>query len=180
MTLEIEAMPLATLVDVVNGWGSTPRIEAGEDEAPHPLLNSLSGTMDWRALPGTPDDPSLTKIADTIHPVFAATERAHRARLLTTILLDTRVQPSVRADNAGLHDSWTVDNPETALLAAAAVALRAHLATPGPDRLGICAGRRCADVYIDFSPAARRRYCSITCQNRSRVAAFRRRHAATT
>ncbi|WP_374119541.1 CGNR zinc finger domain-containing protein [Streptomyces sp. RKAG290] len=44
--------------------------------------------------------------------------------------------------------------------------------------MGTCAGERCVDVYIDQSPGGRRRFCSVTCQNRTRVAAFRSRRAA--
>ena len=34
---------------------------------------------------------------------------------------------------------------------------------------------QCADVYVDASPTHDRRYCSVTCQNRARVAAYRAR-----
>jgi len=40
--------------------------------------------------------------------------------------------------------------------------------------MGVCSGHRCADAYIDTSPAGRRRFCSVTCQSRARVAAWRR------
>ncbi|WP_425554615.1 CGNR zinc finger domain-containing protein [Kribbella sancticallisti] len=43
--------------------------------------------------------------------------------------------------------------------------------------MGTCAADGCADVYIDVSARAHRRFCSVTCQNRTRVAAFRRRQS---
>ena len=64
------------------------------------------------------------------------------------------------------------------LTAAAALTLRDQLATRDPDRIGTCTGRRCADAYIDASPAGQRRFCSVTCQNRARVAAWRERQRA--
>ncbi|MFJ9036853.1 CGNR zinc finger domain-containing protein [Streptomyces sp. NPDC102406] len=63
---------------------------------------------------------------------------------------------------------------------AAAVALRQYLGEQGFARIGVCTGGRCADVYVDQSPGGRSRFCSVTCQNRARVAAFRSRKAATT
>jgi predicted RNA-binding Zn ribbon-like protein len=68
-----------------------------------------------------------------------------------------------------------VDEPRDALLAAAALTLRHQLAQHDPDRIGVCTGRNCADAYIDASPAGQRRFCSVTCQNRARVAAWRQR-----
>jgi predicted RNA-binding Zn ribbon-like protein len=92
--------------------------------------------------------------------------------------------PSVRSvtpvasANARVDEVWVVGNDRDALLAAASVCLRELLVEQGADRLGTCAGVRCADAYVDASPGGHRRYCSITCQNRNRVAAFRRRRAA--
>ncbi|MGN9813631.1 CGNR zinc finger domain-containing protein [Micromonospora sp. BQ11] len=80
------------------------------------------------------------------------------------------------AADGRVRESWSVDDPDRAGLAAAALALRAHLAAH-PGRLGVCADEKCADVYADASPAGHRRFCSLTCQNRTRTAAFRRRRA---
>jgi hypothetical protein len=46
------------------------------------------------------------------------------------------------------------------------------------DRLGTCDRRGCARVFLDVSKNASRRFCSTTCQNRVKAAAFRRRHHA--
>ena len=75
-------------------------------------------------------------------------------------------------------ETWHVDDPRNALLAAAALTLRHQLAHHDPNRLGVCTGRDCADAYIDASPAGQRRFCSVTCQNRARVAAWRHRKLA--
>jgi predicted RNA-binding Zn ribbon-like protein len=44
------------------------------------------------------------------------------------------------------------------------------------DRLQVCAGSDCQDVYIDLSKNRSRRFCSATCGNRANVAAYRARH----
>lgn len=44
------------------------------------------------------------------------------------------------------------------------------------DRLGRCGSDDCDRVFLDGSKNASRRFCSTTCQNRVKAAAFRRRH----
>jgi predicted RNA-binding Zn ribbon-like protein len=45
----------------------------------------------------------------------------------------------------------------------------------GAHRLGICAATNCDRVYVDTTKNGSRHFCSITCQNRAKTAAFRRR-----
>jgi hypothetical protein len=145
--VQIAELPMAELVELVNEFGTRPR------------------EGDGRFLP----PGELTPLADELHPVFAATDPATRAALVTELLDRSGVRPVL----AGVAAAWTVDDPAQRLRAAAALALRQH-----PDRIGVCADPQCADVYVDSSPAGRRRFCCLTCQNRSRTAAFRRRHAS--
>jgi predicted RNA-binding Zn ribbon-like protein len=42
-------------------------------------------------------------------------------------------------------------------------------------RLGTCERAECGRVYVDVSKNASRRFCSLTCQNRVKVATFRER-----
>jgi hypothetical protein len=42
-------------------------------------------------------------------------------------------------------------------------------------RLGLCADPGCRRAYLDQSRNSSRRYCSVTCQNRAKTAAFRAR-----
>jgi predicted RNA-binding Zn ribbon-like protein len=44
-------------------------------------------------------------------------------------------------------------------------------------RLGTCESDDCDRVFLDASKNGSRRFCSTTCQNRVKAAAFRRRHA---
>jgi predicted RNA-binding Zn ribbon-like protein len=171
-------MQPAGLVDLVNGWGTTPRLEAGEQDWPYPPRGSLTGRLGLpeAAVPVT--DQELTKVADRLYAVFAAESLSARVRLVGQLLAESAVCPALLEDGQSVREAWLVDDGEHALLAAAAVALRTHLLGRPADRLGVCSGGRCADVYIDASPAGRRRFCSLTCQNRARVAAFRRRRAS--
>jgi predicted RNA-binding Zn ribbon-like protein len=45
------------------------------------------------------------------------------------------------------------------------------------DRLGVCTAPRCDRVYVDTSRNGTRRFCSTSCQNRVKTAAFRARLA---
>ena len=78
-----------------------------------------------------------------------------------------------------IRAEWLVPRRRDALLAAAAVALHGQLVEHEPERLGTCASTSCGDAFADASPGAHRRFCSVTCQNRERVAAFRRRRLGT-
>ncbi|MEU8818669.1 CGNR zinc finger domain-containing protein [Actinoplanes sp. NPDC048796] len=136
------------------------------------LVND-NGTLPCELDGRAPARPDLTALADELHPIFATTDPTARARRVTALLQLSGVRPEL---DATLTECWTVDDPTQALRAAAALALRHHLSAH-PGRLGVCADTQCADVYVDASPAGKRRFCCLTCQNRARAAAFRRRHA---
>jgi predicted RNA-binding Zn ribbon-like protein len=161
--MDVEPLAPETVVALVNGWGSIPRAEGAR--------------VDWPTEPDLPDWASgdsaeLQRIADLLFPVFATADRVDQ---LAELLQRTKVLPTVRAEGESVAATWTVENPRNALPAAAALALRQQLAEHDPARVGTCAADGCADVYIDVSARAHRRFCSVTCQNRTRVAAFRRR-----
>jgi len=122
-------------------------------------------------------DADLRRVADLVYPVFTATEATERASRVTDLLASVGVRPALRADGGAIQPAWLIADSRDALLAGAATALHAQLVDHTPDRLGTCSGHRCADVYIDASPAGDRRFCSVTCQTRTRVAAFRGRKA---
>jgi hypothetical protein len=151
MATQIAIMSLFELVELVNEWATLPR---RFDDRPDP-----------------PAGHELTTLADELHPVFAASEG--QAALVTALLRQTGVRPILTDD---LTQGWLVDDPAQTTRAAAALALREQLAEH-PGRIGVCADRQCADVYVDASPAGRRRFCCLTCQNRARAETFRKRHA---
>lgn len=155
-------MPLPMLVELVNGWGTIPRAKAADRDCPPvPLAGSSHA--------------ALERVADRLYPVFAADGAAERARLVSELLADCGVRPALGADGDRIHPRWLVPQRRDAVLAAAAVALHGQLVEHEPERLGTCASTSCGDAFADASPGAHRRFCSVTCQNRERVAAFRRR-----
>ena len=167
------------LVWLVNEWGSMPRAAAGEDAAPYPDIGLLAALLAGSGVRSYPPElltsPALAQVADRLHRVFAAAGPEERAGLVNGLLAETGVRPVL--DLAGDHpgEAWLVDDVRQALPAAAALTLRHRLAGHDPARVGVCSGRRCADAYIDASPGGQRRFCSVTCQNRARVAAWRQR-----
>ena len=166
-------MPAPTLVELINGWGAVPRARGGDRDHP-PLAEFLAAHAVADALSGCFTDPALERAADRLYPVFAASGAAERARLVTALLKTSGVHPALGSD---CRAQWLVPRRQEAVLAAGAVTLHAQLSEHGPERLGTCASERCADAYVDASPGAHRRFCSVTCQNRERVAAFRRRRS---
>ncbi|BCJ37083.1 hypothetical protein Athai_45860 [Actinocatenispora thailandica] len=176
MPITIEPMPATALVELVNEWGAVPRDVAGEADQPFPPRPPAGlGAPD-----GNIDDRAMCRAADLLHPVFATTDPADRVTLVAGLLAATGVRPAIVQAADGAAATWSVDAPEHALVAAAALTLRDHLDRYGGDRLGVCTGRACADVFVDASPTHDRRYCSVSCQNRTRVAAYRRRRRAAT
>ncbi|NMO56205.1 CGNR zinc finger domain-containing protein [Actinoplanes sp. TBRC 11911] len=149
----VEVMSVADVVELVNEWGTQPRGKDGRPRA----------------------EGVLSDLADELHPIFA--EKSDRAVKITKILDQTAVRPQVADHHGKLIESWIVDDASQDIRASAALALRHHL-TSHPGRIGVCADDQCADVYVDASPAGRRRFCCLTCQNRSRAAAFRQRRRA--
>jgi hypothetical protein len=162
MLVRIGPLRLPDLVALVNDWGTRPR-QVGHRAAPD------AGAFGA-------DPAQATAVADRLHTVFTA-DPAERARLVTSMLTEATVRPELALDGGLLTASWVVPTQSAALLASAALALREQLSAH-PDRLGVCVDQHCADVYLDASPAGHRRFCSITCQNRTRVAVFRERRRA--
>ena len=160
--VSVQPLPIDQLVALVNDWGTQPR-ETGRRSAPEHT--------------GAGSPAQAIAVADRVHAVFATADAAGRAAAVTAMLEETGVRPELAATGDALTPSWRVPRRRDALLASAALALRDHLAAHS-GRLGTCADRQCADVYVDASPAGRRRFCSLTCQNRARVAAFRQHRRA--
>jgi hypothetical protein len=176
----VHELPMPLLVELVNGWGSVPRKRA--DGRPRASVAELLPGHELPAeLAELVDDDELERVADLLYPVFDDPAPSRRSRALVSLLTASQVRPTLTVDDEGeLHAAWEVPDPRQALLAAAAVTLRSELAARDLGRFGTCASTSCGDVYVDASPGARRRFCSVTCQNRERVAAFRRRRATGT
>jgi len=178
----VEPMSPDVLVWLVNEWGSAPRAAAGEDQSPYPdtdlLAALLAGSGVRDCPPSALTGPALRQVADQLHRVFAAADLGERVALVAGLLAQTAVTPALELADTGDRPNrpsatWRIPAARDALLAAAALTLRHQLAEHDPDRIGVCSGRRCADAFIDASPSGQRRFCSVTCQNRARIAAWR-------
>ena len=177
----VEPMSPDVLVWLVNEWGSVPRTAAGEDEAPYPDTGLLAALLAGSGVRSCPPELltslALSQVADRLHRVFAAPGLGERVDLVTGLLAETGVRPALDLTEGRPGETWLVDDARQALHAAAALTLRHQLAGHDPARIGVCSGRRCADAYIDASPGGQRRFCSVTCQNRARIAAWRQRRS---
>ena len=177
--MQVDPLSADVLVWLVNEWGAVPRAAAGEERAPYPdtelLAALLAGSGVRSCPPAALTDRALGRVADRLHRVFAAADLGERVDLVAGLLAETAVTPALDLTDGHPGATWQVANPRQVVLAAAALTLRQQLAEHDPDRVGVCSGRRCADAFIDASPAGQRRFCSVTCQNRTRVAAWRQR-----
>jgi hypothetical protein len=170
-------MPLDTLVELVNGWGVEPRRAGARSYVP-----ALADHVHRAGVPASVadalTDAELIRFADTIFGVFASSGTAGRVAGVSGLLTRIDVRPDVVLEDGEVRPAWWADACD-ALLAAALLALRVQLSHEDPDRLGVCVDGGCADIYIDVSPAGRRRFCSVTCQNRARAAKYRRSRRTT-
>ncbi|MGO1582804.1 MAG: CGNR zinc finger domain-containing protein, partial [Actinomycetaceae bacterium] len=172
----VRPMPVQVVVDIVNGWGGRVRAESDETHSPYPDPEALeAGGADlWEDL-GRPDDAALADVADRLFEVFAATSGPDTAERLNALVTESRLTTVLAChDDSTLGEEWRTSDRSRALLAAATLALVEHFRDfPDPSRLGTCDGDECLDVYVDTSPAARRRFCTVTCQNRMRARTYR-------
>ena len=76
-----------------------------------------------------------------------------------------------------LHFHGTQDDLATGWAAGCATGLAVVLGSELHGRIGVCTAPRCDRVYVDTSRNGTRRFCSTTCQNRVKAAAFRARQA---
>ena len=176
-TTSVTALPMGLLLWVINKYGDVPRAAAHESDDTYPDLagagaDSPQATI--RQLLGPIDRAELIASADALHPVFAATSGAACADQLNELTHAAALAPSWISDGWQVHQAWVGHRSDRRLLAASTITLLEHLRDdPDAARLGTCRGADCADAYVDQSPAGRRQYCSLTCQNRARTRAYR-------
>jgi predicted RNA-binding Zn ribbon-like protein len=179
---EVRPMPLPVLVRLVNDWGDAPRAVAGKSDEAYPDMPAFRAEFAeyWERF-GRLNLGDFTRVANLIRPVFESDSGVACATRVNQLMAQARISPEFGADGWTVRERWNAPREEQ-LLASAALALIEQLRTdPDAGRLGICMAHDCAGVYVDQSPGARRHYCSLTCQNRSRARTYRarRREAAT-
>jgi predicted RNA-binding Zn ribbon-like protein len=175
--IDVISLPLSLVVQIVNEWGDAPRLAAHGGTKPYPSAEALQ--QDHPILTShvpVVNDQVLLQSANLLHPVFAANSSKECAQHLNRLLTEAQMSPAFVSEAGTVHAVWRTPQPERALLAGATLALINHLRKkPEVERLGTCDGDACADVYVDRSPAGRREFCSVTCQNRVRARTYRAR-----
>lgn len=181
--IRVHPLPLPSVVELVNEWGDDPRRAAGTSDEHYPTSRTMAaGTGPVAQVLAQATDAALTQVANQIHAVFSAVGAAAVGSALTALVEAAALTPVfAEAEDTGvLEQQWFTDRSEHVLLAAAIVTLIERLrAEPDVERLGICGGDDCVDVWVDDSPGGRRRFCSVTCQNRARTRAYRAAHRGT-
>lgn len=159
------------LLECVNEYSTATRRAADELEKPLPAL-SPGGPPEVAEL----SDRELIAVADSWFEVFRAAPGADAVASALNELLASAAPAVVAVSEDGSVRSEIRLSPSadttTRVAAWGAIVLMDVVASLGVDRIGLCTGRRCVDVYIDRSPRHNRRYCSELCQTRERV----RRH----
>lgn len=122
-------------------------------------------------------------VASALRAVFDAVTAGHldeAAREVNALLALTGARPQLdRHDGEPwhLHFHGSNDSLVTGWAAGCATGLAVVLGSDLYGRLGVCTADRCDRVYVDTSRNGTRRFCSTTCQNRVKAAAFRARRA---
>jgi hypothetical protein len=166
----VRPAPLALVVDLVNGWSGIVRRESGQAGDPYPDQMAMYRAHSWEGSPA--EDGQVAAVADRIHRVFAGATADERRTALNQAVTAVAPTPQLASDGPVWSDIGAQHQLEAALL----LALVEHARTdPDLARLGACAADHCVDAYVDTTRATTRRFCSLTCQNRTRVATFRRR-----
>jgi len=100
------------------------------------------------------------------------------ADLVNALLRHTGARPELERHDGQpwhLHFHAADRSLPSGWAAGCATGLAVVLGSEACDRLGVCTAPRCDRVYVDVSRNGTRRYCSTSCQNRVKTAAFRAR-----
>jgi predicted RNA-binding Zn ribbon-like protein len=163
-----------------HGHPYPPPDEAGLPAAATTALRA--GRPDTRDVT-LPEARELADFAVAFRVVFAAVAAGDvdtAARQVNELITATGAQPRLdRHDGEPwhLHFHGTEDDLAIGWAAGCAAGLAVVLGSELHGRIGVCTAPRCDRVYVDTSRNGTRRFCSTTCQNRVKAAAFRARQA---
>jgi predicted RNA-binding Zn ribbon-like protein len=155
--------------------------EPPSGDALAPAVYMILASAGGRAVPSWEEATSFCFVANELRAVFAAVSAGDvddAAVLVNALLASTGARPVLeRHDGEPWHLHFhSADNTMVSGWAAGcATGLAVVLGGELYDRLGICTAPRCDRVYVDTSRNGTRRYCSTSCQNRVKTAAFRAR-----
>ena len=161
--------------------------ELGDDHVSLPAREAVAALSRILAI----DPPSVEQLTQTHVPAFAALAR--KLRSVFADLQDRDVDAAAATLNELLaaHPAhphlakergvWRLhhhphDAPLVPMWTAICAAGLAEMIGDGEaQRLGTCERVDCGRVFVDVSKNASRRFCSLACQNRVKVATFRKR-----
>jgi predicted RNA-binding Zn ribbon-like protein len=152
--------------------------EPPEDEERTTAVAEVLSSGGGRRPPSWEEAASLSFVAAELRAIFAADSADEAAHLVNAMLDRTGARPALeRHDGEPWHLHFhAADNTlVNGWAAGCATGLAVVLGSELYDRLGVCTAPRCDRVYVDISRNGTRRYCSTSCQNRVKTAAFRAR-----
>ena len=139
----------------------------------HKLGLSLSRT------PSESDVAQVRKLRSLLRQVFEAADADRAGEILNGLLAKSGARPELtNHDGQEWHLHYSPPGTPSAprMTAETAMAMSVVIAADGFDRLRVCEGDRCIDVFVDASRNKSRRFCSPSvCGNRASVAAYRAR-----
>jgi len=127
----------------------------------------------------------FSSLATTLHDIMRAVDGGDldtAANALNEILEQHPAKPHLEK---GPDGRWQLHHhPATVELVPMYTSICAEIlarliGTGHQQRLGLCADPACGRAYLDHSKNNSRRFCSLTCQNRAKTAAFRTRQRTT-
>jgi predicted RNA-binding Zn ribbon-like protein len=124
---------------------------------------------------------TLSRWADDLRRAYGQPSLEHQIAVINDLLEAGASRPVVSRHGGRFpHLHYFPEHPDvvTRVRAQTAAGLAHALCDAGGARLGRCDRDGCEIVYVDTSRNARRRFCSLRCANRVRVAAHRGREKA--
>jgi predicted RNA-binding Zn ribbon-like protein len=167
-------------VDLVNSYALDPTVREPEYlGGPGDLAAILRHHgLAWPQALGEAEVAAARRLRSRLRRVFEHPDRHERVRTLNSLVRGAGVRFELDDDGVRSAIVGSGTSFERWLGVEATVGLSSFLAAYGFDRLGICEGSPCRDVYADSSFNRSRRYCSDRCANRVHAAAHRRRHVS--
>lgn len=145
------------------------------------ILTALSDARHSRQQLSEDEATALENTAAQLRVVFdsvASGDVDSAANTLNKVLTATSARPLLeRHDGEPWHIHFHASQNTYAvnMAASCATGLAVVLGSEFHDRLGVCTAAQCDRVYVDTSRNGTRRFCSTSCQNRVKTAAFRAR-----
>jgi predicted RNA-binding Zn ribbon-like protein len=157
--LEPADAPAATASVLQRGEAPAPRVSRAD-------VSALAGRAErWRH----------------VFEAVRAGDDADAAGLLNDLLRETGARPQLDPTAEGgwhVHFHGSDDSLAVGWAAGCTTALALALGSDLAGRMGTCAADRCDVVFVDTSKNGSRRFCSTSCQNRTKTAAYRSRSSA--